>query len=339
MSLADDVARLAQATATLLASEAEHSVLRGGDPPVALTCRDAVLLALRGLAADVSAQAGPPPQRDLARTAEELRGALDRLPLVTAGGMPLREALARKAAPVAARWQEAARSGALLERHRGSLHPTEVLGTAAALAELAAALPALDSDLTAALPTLIARLDPALTAREHHDVTAAAGRLRTVSATLTAGHPEGVDVPLPSVPRVRALRSVQDAPNATRHLAVLLQRRGEDLTLLEVRAAVRVLSAGNALAARLLPAVDVSPPVGARPFYELQNGVVATLGRPAPAVLALSREVREQLLRQAQAPLPPAGINRTGCAPPPPPGSPQRPRPRPPCRQHWPRLP
>ncbi len=304
MTLASDTALLAQALAELLAAGGERpAALRGAEPPIALAARDILLTALRGRAVEVERLTARSPAKPPLRPAvADLRAALYQLPLAASAPMPLRQAISAPTTASTRRWQQAARAATTLELHHGRPQPADVPAAAGALAQLTAALPVLDGDLAAALPSDPRGIPAALTAdQEHQNLTAAAAALAERTSNWSGNDKTGVHE-LPTVPRVRPVRGLHDVPNATRHLAALLDRRGADLTLREVRAVARLLATGHQLAARILPGIDPALLAAARSLYQLQDGQAATLGRPAPPILILAGEVRHHLRQHAEQP-------------------------------------
>jgi len=299
----DDTARLVQAVARLLVRVPPQRMLLGREPAVALACRDAVVVALRGAAAQAETTAntsrvvGPSAARATLITG--LRVALDAVPLSTATPLPLPRALAAPPTPGTAAWRDAAVAAATLERHPGWLPAAGLPAAARTLAHLCAALPVLDADLAAALPAQPGHPHSALSGPHDHLRAAADDLARHLAAHGPPAGSPGVQVDLrnglPTRPHARPVPGLPDVPNATRHLAGLLERRGPDLTLAEVRAAVRVLSAGHTLAARVLPGVAVEQLAPAGPLYRGLRGGVATLGEPSLPVLILAGDIHRHL--------------------------------------------
>ncbi len=329
----DDTARLVQALARLLARVPPPRMLRGREPAVALACRGAVVVALRQAAAQAETTAntsrvvGPSAARATLITG--LRAALDAVPLSTATPLPLPRALAAPPTPRTAAWRDAAVAAATLERHPGWLPAAGLPAAARTLAHLCAALPVLDADLAAALPAQPGHPHSALSGPRHHLRAAARDLARHLAAHGPPAGSPGVQVDLrgalPSRPHARPVSGLPDVPNATRHLAGLLERRGPDLTLAEVRAAVRVLSAGHTLAARVLPGVAVEQLAPTGPLYRGLRGGVATLGEPDLPVLILAGDIHRHLTQPPahprhpappRAPTAPTGKQPTRGAPP-----------------------
>lgn len=319
----DDTARLVQALARLLVRVPPPRMLLGREPAVALACRDAVVVALRETAAQAETTAntsrvvGPSAARATLITG--LRAALDAVPLTTATPLPLPRALAAPPTPGTAAWRDAAVAAATLERHPGWLPAAGLPAAARTLAHLCAALPVLDADLAAALPPQPGHPRSALSGPRDHLRAAADDLARHVAAHGPRAGSPGVQVDLrgalPSRPHARPVPGLPDVPNATRHLAGLLERRGADLTLAEVRAAVRVLSAGHTLAARVLPGLAVEQLAPAGPLYRGLRGGVATLGEPDLSVLILAGDIHRHLTQppaHPRHPAPPRLPPRTG---------------------------
>ncbi len=325
----DDTARLVQALARLLVRVPPPRMLLGREPAVALACRDVVVVALRAAAAQAEATAntsrvvGPSAAR--ATLITRLRAALDAVPLHTATPLPLPRALAAPPTPGTAAWRDAAVAAATLERHPGWLPTAGLPAAARTLAHLCAALPVLDADLAAALPPQPGHPHSALSGPHDHMRAAARDLARHLAAHGPPAGSPGLQVDLraalPTRPHARPVPAVTDVPNATRHLAGLLERRGPDLTLSEVRAAVRVLSAGHTLAARVLPGVAVEQLAPAGPLYRGLRGGVATLGEPALPVLILAGDIHRHLTQppahpRHPAPPPPTGQQPVRASPP-----------------------
>lgn len=316
----DDTARLVQALARLLVRVPPPRRLLGREPAVALACRDAVVVALRCVAAqaetiaNTSRVVGPSAARATLITG--LRAALDAVPLTTATPLPLPRALAAPPTPGTAAWRDAAVAAATLERHPGWLPAAGLPAAARTLAHLCAALPVLDADLAASLPPHPGHPHSALSGPRDHLRAAADDLARHVAAHGPPAGSLGVQVDLrgalPSRPQARPVPAVREVPNATRHLAGLLERRGPDLTLAEVRAAVRVLSAGHTLAARVLPGLAVEQLAPAGPLYRGLRGGVATLGEPALPVLILAGDIHRHLTQPPAHPRHPTPPPTTG---------------------------
>lgn len=291
-----DLARLANAVGRLLASgSTPAAALRGAEPPAATACRDAVVVAMRGLAASVSS-AGLSrgiQDREFARAIAGLHDALLQLPRAAPDPMPFSRALDVAGGAVLTQWQQAARAAVALEPYQDLLRAKHAPAASRDLAALVTALPTLDADLAGLLPgrsgmNVGALLDMAA----HERLVAAAARVPGVT---TASGP--VDVERPLIPRVAHVRNLSDTPAATLHLAALIERRGIELTVLEVRAGARVLADGVELAAALLPE-DVAElrSALAPALTELMHGQVATLTKPAHDVLWLAAQIRQRLV-------------------------------------------
>jgi len=245
----------------------------------------------------------------LARSpAHALRAALSDLPAAATAQLAQTEALARNGGPFTRGWQDAARAAVALERYHdllAGLPGPQAWAAIRNVAELAAALPQLDTDLAAALPSAgtdracAAMLDPV----PHGLLRLAADELRAHTTDLPAG---STDLALPERPRLQPPSTLADLPEATRQLALLVAHRGPHLTAAESRAALRVLADGVDLTGRVLalthPAKDHSVAVarehlpGALPdLQQLLHEPLATLTRPAPAVLYLAEQIRARL--------------------------------------------
>jgi len=290
-----DIASLARATAALVISGDGAPHLRGAEPPAAMACRDALVTALRGGLEALTTtwrHDGSAAQRQVSRDLKELSNALNDLAAASPGGLSLGQALTVRGGPLTGAWQRTAVEAVALEVHRGRFQPSQVPAAARDLAELAATLPLLDGDLATALPSPPQALtDVAAPAR----VALAAEALRHVpgeeASPTTSAQPA-----LRAIPMVRSSRGL---PRATRHLAELIERRGSELTVAEVRAAARLLADGLVLSHRLLGPTAVE---GAAPaLRELMHGQTATLTRPSAAALDLVFQSRRQLANAQEA--------------------------------------
>jgi len=300
MSYDADLARLADTVGRLLASgSTPTAALRGPEPPAATACRDAVVVALSGIAASVS-RAGLPhgtQDRELARAVAGLHDALLQLPRAAPDPMPFRRALDVAGSTVLTQWQQAARAAVALEPYQDLLRAQHAPAASRDLAALAGALPTLDADLAGLLPGRSStNIDVLLDGAAHERLLVAAARVPGVGAPS-----EPFDVERPLVPRVAHVRNLSDTPAATRHLAALIERRGGELTMLEIRAAARVLADGVELAAALLPQRVAELHSALAPaLTELMHGQVATLTKPPHEVLWLAAQIRQGLVTGLQ---------------------------------------
>ncbi len=135
----------------------------------------------------------------------------------------------------------------------------------------------------------------------------AAEQMRAQTAGLPAG---GADTQLPLMRPLPPVRTLAELPDATAHLGALLSQRGAALTATETRAVTRALLDGVQLTTQVLTAAHPGGGTGpqapaavaaqhlqaALPHLQhLAHGQVATLTPPAPRVLLLARQIREQL--------------------------------------------
>jgi len=160
MRYSDDITELARAAALLVAAGPPAAgALPDDEQLAALVCRDTVAGELRDLTRAVL-QAGPDgtgadPQLLAASPPHALHAALIDLPAAAEVGRPLSQALAVAGGPLTRAWQNAARAAAALERYHdvaAELTGPNAWSLARDVADLAAALPTLDTDLATALP-------------------------------------------------------------------------------------------------------------------------------------------------------------------------------------------
>jgi hypothetical protein len=156
---------------------------------------------------------------------------------------------ASSATPVERLWHDAARSCICLQSYTDALDRLpEDTGWAVLrdLVDLASAIPDLDADLAASLPTNHPAL-PALGEGRSHQVGRLAAREATahVGTRVEDGKPQTVAlVAFRQRPALRPPRDVHDLPAATRLLATVINHRGENITVDEVRRVVRLLHGG-----------------------------------------------------------------------------------------------
>ncbi len=316
MRYSNDIAELARAAALLVASGPPAAgALPDNEQQAALVCRDTVAGELRDLTRAVL-QAGPDgtgadPQLLATSPPHALHAALVDLPPAAEVSRPLSPALAVAGSPLTKAWQDAARAAAALERyHDGAAELTgsNAWSLARDVANLAAALPTLDADLATALPPGHPAGAVLLQPEPHGLLCLAAQEMRAHTAALPSG---GADTQLPPRRHLPPVRTLADLPDATAHLGALLSQRGAALTVAEARAVTRALLDGVQLTAEVLtaahPGSATAPPDGpvavaakhlqaALPqLQHLAYGQVATLTPPAPSVLLLARQIREQL--------------------------------------------
>ena len=315
MRYSDDIAELARAAALLVASgPPPPGPLPDQEQQVALVCRDTVAGELRELTRAVL-QAGPDgtaadPQLLATSPPHALHAALIDLPPAAEVGRPLTEALAVAGGPLTQAWQNAARAAAALERYHdvaAELTGPNAWSLARDVADLAAALPTLDTDLATALPLGLPARAVLLQPGPHGLLRLAAQEMHAQTATLPA---VGADTQLPPRRRLPLARTLADLPDATAHLGELLSQRGAALTATEARAVTRALLDGVQLTTQVLTATqhgsetDPEGPAAvaaqhlqaALPHLQhLAYGQIATLTPPAPSVLLLGRQIRERL--------------------------------------------
>jgi hypothetical protein len=162
------------------------------------------------------------------------------------------------------------------------------------LGALAAALPIIDADL----------------GERHGGVDldhGGHGAIRAAAAELSSRVPAGPaeqDVTLPAAAQAFPVRSLAELPHATAVLGQLVDRRGEQISALEIRAAARVIAQGTAIAARVLRAgrdeLDLQPVANAlddagSALTHLHATAMATLGEPRSAIRFLAGEISNQL--------------------------------------------
>jgi len=312
----EDIAELARAAALLVASgPPPPGALPDNEQQAALVCRDTVAGELRDLTRAVL-QAGPDgtgadPQLLATSPPHALHAALIDLPAAAEVGRPLTEALAVAGGPLTQAWQDAARAAAALERYHdvaAELTGPNAWSLARDVADLAAALPTLDTDLATALPPGHPAGAVLLQPKPHGLLRLAAEQMRAQTAGLP---PRGTDTQLPPRRPLPPVATLADLPDATAHLGALLSQRGAALTATEARAVTRALLDGVQLTAQVLtaahPGSATAPPDGwvavaaqhlqaALPHLQhLAHGQVATLTPPAPSVLVLARQIRERL--------------------------------------------
>ncbi len=316
MRYSEDIAELARAAALLVASgPPPPGALPDNEQQAALVCRDTVAGELRDLTRAVL-QAGPDgtgadPQLLATSPPHALHAALIDLPAAAEVGRPLTEALAVAGGPLTQAWQDAARAAAALERYHdvaAELTGPNAWSLARDVADLAAALPTLDTDLATALPPGHPAGAVLLQPKPHGLLRLAAEQMRAQTAGLP---PRGTDTQLPPRRPLPPVATLADLPDATAHLGALLSQRGAALTATEARAVTRALLDGVQLTAQVLtaahPGSATAPPDGwvAVAAQHLQAAVphlqhlaysqVATLTPPAPSVLLLARQIRERL--------------------------------------------
>jgi len=312
VSYAEDVRRLAGAAAMLVgAGPPAPDSVHPNEQQTGLAARDAVAGELRSLTTVLLGERPTRAERPellASSPAHALRAALNDLPATATAPLPQTGALARNGGPFTRGWQDAARAAVALERYHdllACLPGPQAWAAIRDVAELAAALPQLDADLAAALPTAgtegarAALLDPV----PHGLLRLAADELRVHTADLPAG---STDLALPERPRLQPPSTLADLPGATRQLALLVAHRGPHLTAAESRAALRVLADGVDLTGRVLALTHPAknhPTAIARQhlqdalpdLQQLLHEPLATLTRPAPAVLYLAEQIRARL--------------------------------------------
>ncbi len=309
-----DITRLAHAvTALAAAGPPPAGSLTGPARQATLAARDTVTGELRDLARAVL-QLPAHTRRDPAQAevspAHALHTALAALP-PTGHDMSLTDALAVPGGPFSTSWQTAARSAGALQAYHdllaGPIPGEQAWSIVADIARISAALPYLDADLATALGndpehdrTRQALLDPST----HGPLRRAADETLTHTIGLTGGTP---DAEIRARPRIAPVRTTADLPQATATLARLIADRGPDLTADETTTVARTLAEGVDLTRRLLTAATDTPahPAAAAAGAHLDaalphlltvaHGEIATLTTPAPAVLFLTRQIRERL--------------------------------------------
>ena len=335
MTYTEDATRLARAVAALTAHPGHPQrwpALSESERPAALAARDAVVSELRDLTRLVLRR--PTPARvDLslitANPAQALRVALDALPMATGSDTALTDTLTVAGGPLTSAWQDAARAAVALEAYHdrivAGLPNDDAWTLTRDLADLARAVPHVDADLAAALPSgdeQIRRLllDPA----GHGLVRLAATELQAQTVDLA---PAAAQLASTTLGRPGMVRSVAELPAATRHLSALLTARGPALTAGEARAVARTMAAGADLTARTLERTHSRQPDGSAAAAHLHtaaahlqmvaNAKVATLRPPAPAVLFLTQQIslrltaaRDLTAHPPRTPGSPAGLDR-----------------------------
>lgn len=306
-----DVDELAGAVAGLLT---DTSVRRRPltDVPGVLVCRDAVVVGLRQLVGSVAdmppvARARPLTMFDVAnRPAQALQLALSGLPRASAFGSGNVDIYLEKGLPsYEQRWRDAARAAAGMEIFVEPLRQVPDRNSWAVLrdlADLAAALPALDHHLSeAVLPWLKAGEDLAvpyavLTHPGHDAVRVCASEVRS---RVPAVVPSTTAAPL-----MPAGLSAGEVDNAMARYVRTVLDRGPELSMGDLRAVTRLLQLGGTHAAVALErAQHAVPAAGATaaalrqvvPLAEqLGDSPAKTLG---PERLRLLRDGRELLVR------------------------------------------
>lgn len=243
-----------------------------------------------------------------ASPAHALYAALSDLPTLAEPGTSLTDALTTDADPYAAAWQATGRAAAALQPYHRLLVENSsgdsAWRVARNIADLAAALPALDADLAAALPANDKHISgPLLDPAAHSLVRLAAAELTAQTADLAAGSASLETTP-PTSQRLPSVGTVAALPDATRHLTALLAGRGAELTAQEARAVTRALAGGAQLTARVLTDTGLGPaaPDAARLLTTAASHLqrvletrMATLTAPAAAVVLLTQQIRERI--------------------------------------------
>jgi hypothetical protein len=240
------------------------------DIQTALGCRDAVVSSLRDL---VGAVSHAPPiavgtELTLAEVTQQpgpgLHHALSALPRAVPFGTDLRLATLDPALPVDERhWRAAARATISLERYvdaLGRLPDAHAWAALRDLADLAAALPALDHGLSEAIRPWLstgADLTPAyamLTHPAHDLVRLAAGEIRARVPAAEHSPRRGPTAPTAAVAGARGSGSAgtADLARATAAFSDAVRARGGQLSVGDLRAVTRVLEVGGHTAAQVL---------------------------------------------------------------------------------------
>jgi hypothetical protein len=279
------------------------------DVAAALSCRDAVVVQLRQLVGSVAdmppvAQARPPQMFDVTnRPAQALQQALAELPRASQFGSGNIDTYFEKGLPhYEQRWRDAARAAAELEgfveplRRFPDQHSWSVLRD---LADLAAAIPALDHDLSEALlPWLKGGEDLAvpyamLTHPGHDAVRVCSTEIRSRVPAV----PPSITPP-PLIPAVLGTGELDEAMD--RYVRTVLDR-GSELSIGDMRAVARLLQVGGTHAAvaleraqQAVPGADIAAAALRRvaPLAEqLRDSPAKTLGQERLEVLRGSSEL------------------------------------------------
>jgi hypothetical protein len=260
---------LAAATAALLSADPIRTRPMQ-DIQTALACRDAVVSSLRTL---VGAVSHAPPiaavtELTLAEVTQQpapvLHTALSALPRTVPFGTDLQVTNLDPALPIDERhWRAAARATIGLERYvdaLGRLPDAHAWAALRDLADLAAALPALDHGLSEAIRPWLstgADLTPAYATLTHpaHDlVRLAAGEIRARVPVAEHSPHRGQTAPTAAVAGARGSGSggSADLARATAAFCDAVRARGGQLSVGDLRAVTRVLEVGGHTAAQLL---------------------------------------------------------------------------------------
>ncbi|HWG98263.1 MAG TPA: hypothetical protein VNV66_02820, partial [Pilimelia sp.] len=202
---------------------------------------------------------------------------------------------------------EAARAAATLEPHLdriADLPGPAAWAALADLADLATAVPHLDSDLTARLPPGLLEQRAALTDPVPHGVLRlAAEHLTTQLHDLPAGQPQ--EPLLHAAPaRAAVLRSPADLPDGMRRLTAVLDQVGSRIAATDARLVARLLAYGAQTVQQLIRQPGTSPALTetgrhiapALPaLQQLWETQLATLTAPDPRIRPLVTEIYGQL--------------------------------------------
>jgi len=239
---------LARPVAALLAAgpPASGELLPAGEVPVVLAARDVVTAEVAALVRRLI-DAGPVSAADLrpgdvvSDPAHVLHAALYDLPSCSAGFAGGRGWLSGGGG-----WAAAARAAVGFEQdhERVAALPGAVAWRVVRdVADLAAALPFLDSDVAARLPAGYDVARAVLAGPGPQDLVGlAAAQLREQLADLGEGRPAGLLDPTPAA--VMVLRSPGDVSEGMRRLAAVLAARAGGVAAVDVRAVSKVLAAG-----------------------------------------------------------------------------------------------
>lgn len=293
---------LTRSTARLLAAgppAQEGRELRGRELDETLAARDAVVGGLRGLTGVLVGASRPAGSLSAAAIvtdpAHALHHGLCGLPRAGAGSLAPSEALAHGRGD----WATAGRAATALEAHheqvRGLAGPS-AWALLRNVADVAAALPYLDADLSMRLPRSGAQAREALQDPEAHRLLRLAAeelRYRLPSTESGQHHHDLVR----EHARAMLLRSPGDLPQGLRQLANVLKDVGQDIAAVDVRSVARVLAETTeaaAAAGALWPATAADALSGLR---GAGIGSMATLSAPDPRVRILTTEAHLQLTR------------------------------------------
>lgn len=294
---------LARSTARLLAagpSAQEERELRGRELEETLAARDSMVGGLRGLTGVLVGASGSAAEMlsagaILADPAYALHRGLCGLPRAGAGSLAPSEVLAHGRGD----WATAGRAAMALEAHheqvRGLAGPS-AWALLRDVAEVSAALPHLDADLSMRLPGSWIQAREALQDPEAHGLLRIAAeelRYQLPSAETGQHHHDLGRRPA----RAMLLRSPAELPEGLRRLADVLQAVGHDVTAVDVRSVARVLAEVTEAAART---GALSPSHAADALSGLLGaaiGSMATLSAPDARVRILTTEAHLQLAR------------------------------------------